>query len=164
MVTIGLVKSSSLKSTARSMALAAALRAQSAPPGIPVSRLLRCFNERSAMGSLTRSMLRAERFPDGIRWNGYAVIVIPVSIWMHVSTLSLPNGGKGGAPQVRKQFAEFFHRKHAVEQPGTVFPSDGQGLRRFPLRRNIAYDGFKDIIYGHHPLDVPVLVHEQRHK
>src|SRR5512140_39937 len=49
MVTIGLVKSSSLKSTARSMALAAALRAQSAPPGVPVSRVLRFFNGRSAM-------------------------------------------------------------------------------------------------------------------
>ncbi|MBF8260387.1 MAG: hypothetical protein HW377_2761 [Actinobacteria bacterium] len=49
-VTIGLEKSSSEKSTARSMARAAALLAQSAPPGVPVSRLLRCFNGRSVMG------------------------------------------------------------------------------------------------------------------
>ena len=43
-VTIGLEKSSSEKSTARSMARAAALLAQSSPPAVPVSRLLRCFN------------------------------------------------------------------------------------------------------------------------
>ena len=49
-VTIGLEKSSSEKSTARSMARAAALLAQSAPPGVSASSLMRGINGRSVMG------------------------------------------------------------------------------------------------------------------
>ena len=60
-----------------------------------------------------------------------------------------------------KNFFEFVHAEHAVEEPGAVFALHSFGICQPAFEGNIAGDRLEDVVLGEKSFDAAVLIDDQ---